>query len=475
MANGDALNSTTQQFLDIYDITNDLVILKDGTTSLILTVDAINFGLLAEEEQDSIMYAYAGLLNSLNYPIQIVIRSQTKDVTGYLRLLKEQEDSAKTRLQQQRIMKYREFVSNLIRERNVLDKKFYIAIPAKPLELGLLPVSSVVPGQQQTDVSTMDKTMVIEKARNILEPKRDHLVTQFARIGLYSRQLETQEIIQLFYQSYNPEAFEGQNMDDSKSYTAPLVSASIEGSPMDMQDQTSPQTQQQVPTAVDEAQAAPVTPEVAATPPAPTPNPDAIPAEMPGSQPPAQTIPDPSQQPVQRVDMGISKPYTPTQMTPPAPGATPAPEPQMPLQEQTTPQVGAAPTDNIVTTSAQTPVAPTPPTPPSTTDATQAETLPAPNVPGTVVNQSEANPLPNTTNTTPLPPAPELPKTAPGQVDGSIPQETEIKIEHPGEKPGQTPDGSQPVTPTPQQPSGETQQAQSGQQSDTLPPLPEIQ
>ncbi|GIK84487.1 MAG: hypothetical protein BroJett025_11090 [Patescibacteria group bacterium] len=240
------IDSTTQQFLDIYDITNDLVILKDGTASLVITVDAMNFGLLAEEEQDSIMYAYAGLLNSLNYPIQIVIKSQTKDVTGYLRLLKEQEDTALNRVQQQRIMKYREFVSNLIRERNVLDKKFYVAIPARPLELGLVPVSSVIPGQSQTDISTVDKSMVIEKARSILEPKRDHLIAQFARIGLYSRQIETQEIIQLFYQSYNPEAFEGQSMDDSKSYTAPLVSASIEDvtmntpNPLDQTGQVAP-------------------------------------------------------------------------------------------------------------------------------------------------------------------------------------------------------------------------------------------
>ena len=165
------IDSTTQLFLDIFDITNDLVILKDGTSSLILTVDAMNFGLLAEEEQDSIMYAYAGLLNSLNYPIQIVIKSKTKDVTGYLQLLKDQEDKATNRLQQHRIMKYREFVSNLIRERNVLDKKFYVTIPAKPIELGLLPVSSVLPGQSQTDISTVDKSMLIEKAKGILEPK----------------------------------------------------------------------------------------------------------------------------------------------------------------------------------------------------------------------------------------------------------------------------------------------------------------
>lgn len=223
------ISSTTQQFLDIFDITNNFVIMKDGTTSVIIQVDAMNFGLLAEEEQDSVMYAYAGLLNSLNYTVQILIRSQTKDVTGYLRLLKQQEDDSLNRDKQRRIQKYREFVSNLIRERNVLDKKFYVVIPAAPVELGILPPSSVLPGKGEVKITSVDRNLIIEKAKNLLEPKRDHLIAQFARIGLYSRQLETQEIIQLFYLSYNPEAGEGQQIGESKTYTPPMVAAQIEG------------------------------------------------------------------------------------------------------------------------------------------------------------------------------------------------------------------------------------------------------
>lgn len=228
MASPDS-KATTQEFLDIHDITNDLVILKDGTTSLIITVSAMNFGLLAEEEQDSIIYAYAGLLNSLNYHIQIIVRSQTKDVTSYLTLLEEQSMKATTPQNRDRIRRYQNFVANLIHERNVLDKKFYVVIPASPLELGLLSASSVIPGKQTFDVNSVERSVLLDKAKNILEPKRDHLISQFARIGLYSRQIKTQEIIQYFYVSYNPEATEGQKIDDSNSYTTPLVKASFEG------------------------------------------------------------------------------------------------------------------------------------------------------------------------------------------------------------------------------------------------------
>jgi len=217
------IHSTTQQFIEIFDITNDVVIMKDGSTSMIITVDAMNFGLLAEEEQDAVMYSYAGLLNSLTYPVQIVIHSQTKDVTNYLNLLRDQETKATSAVKQAFIRQYREFVGELIKERNVLDKKFYIVVTAKSLEMGLLPPQTVVPGVRQIDISTVERSIIMEKARTLLEPRRDHLIGQFGRLGLYARQLQTQEIIQLFYTSYNPEAAEGQQITNTSDYVTSVV------------------------------------------------------------------------------------------------------------------------------------------------------------------------------------------------------------------------------------------------------------
>jgi hypothetical protein len=228
MQNQNAITSTTQQYIEIYDIINDLVIQKSGGVSLVLSVTAMNFGLLAEEEQDAIIYGYAGLLNSLNYPIQIVIRSQTKDVTSYLNSLKLKEDETINRVRKDQIRKYREFVADLVQERNVLDKKFYVVIPATALELGLVTTQSVLPGVKSPDISSFDRSVIIERATQLLEPKRDHLMAQFSRIGLSSKQLKTQELIQLFYTIYNPEASEGQKMTDSSSYTTALVEGNLE-------------------------------------------------------------------------------------------------------------------------------------------------------------------------------------------------------------------------------------------------------
>lgn len=224
--------STTQNFLDIYDICDNMIVMKNGAVSSVLSVGAMNFGLLAEAEQDAIIYAYAGLLNSINYPIQIVIQSQTKDATSYLNRLKQSQAKASSQRKKDLIQRYSTFVSELIKERNVLDKKFYVIINTTALEMGFITAQSFVPSKKGFDINNLDKTSILEKAINILEPRMEHLISQFNRIGLYAQQLNTQEIIQIFYNNYNPEATEGQKITDSSSYTTSLIQANIKGDNM---------------------------------------------------------------------------------------------------------------------------------------------------------------------------------------------------------------------------------------------------
>lgn len=221
------IKSTTQEYLDVHDITNDMVILKDGVISIIMQIGTMNFSLLAEQEQDAVMYTYGALLNSLNFPIQINIQSNIKDASRYLRLLDNRIKQSKSRAKSQLIGEYRDFIANLIRERNVLEKKFFVVIPTNAAEMGLYTAESVLPGNTKFDINNFEKTVLIEKAATILDPRRDHLISQFNRIGLFARQLDTQEIIQNFYINYNPESMEGQEVTNSESYTTPMVRASI--------------------------------------------------------------------------------------------------------------------------------------------------------------------------------------------------------------------------------------------------------
>ncbi len=248
MKNGTAITSTSQLFLNLFDITNDLIILDDGAATMVLMVSAMNFGLLSEDEQDATIYAYAALLNSLSFPTEIVIRSQPKDVSIYLRYIAQKEKETANPLYKRRIKDYREFVESLVHEQNVLDKKFYFVIPLSAVEMGLTP-TSVMPGAKAKPITSYDKNYIIEKARTNLEPRRDHLTDQLARIGLYSRQLTTQELIQMLYSSYNPESFEGQKVTDTQNYTTPLVEAKLQAPPAPVP------TEQQVPSPTVEASA----------------------------------------------------------------------------------------------------------------------------------------------------------------------------------------------------------------------------
>ncbi|HKZ34568.1 MAG TPA: hypothetical protein VJ179_01715 [Patescibacteria group bacterium] len=220
------LLGASQSHLDIEDIREDIVILKDGSCCLILQTTAINFGLLSEKEQDATIYAYAGLLNSLSFPMQIVIRSKRMDVSFYLDQLIQQENRQPNPAFREQIKKYRKFIESLIKENNVLDKKFYVVIPFHVTELGVKSATGALFGKRSLP---FPKEHIIERAKTSLVPKRDHLIRQFTRIGLKVEQLTTQRLIELFYYLYNPTETGGLRLSkEVHEYTTPLVQPAVE-------------------------------------------------------------------------------------------------------------------------------------------------------------------------------------------------------------------------------------------------------
>lgn len=399
MKDPNTIHSTTQQFLDIYDITNDILILKDGSASLILQVNAVNFGLLAEAEQDAIIYSYAGLLNSLNFPVQIVIHSETKDVSHYLQSLQQQEEETPSETRKQQIRKYRTFVSDLIRERNVLDKKFYFVIPASALELGLVSAKSVVPGVKTAQAVELDRSLILDRALTNLYPKRDHLIGQFARIGLYARQLVTQEIIHLFYNFYNPESAEGQSISNTQNYTTAVVEAKQGDTMTDM-------TQNQTPTASNPVAApSPISaaPTTQATMPVssaiPTTGTPSVTAPVPGL-PPLPNLPTPANPVAPTVD-DLLKPSTPA--APMAPVAAPT-TPETPAVSPLTP-----PASDMSSS------APVTPTVPTITPAEPSGIKPV--MPAPVAPSMPAAPAAPTAPAQPQPAAQSMSSTSAGNVD----------------------------------------------------------
>lgn len=202
------IKASTQSFIDIEDIQEDVVLMKDFSASLVVEVGAVNFWLLSQEEQGSMVYAYASLLNSLSFPTQVLIVSKKMDVASYLeylggKVVKQQNELIKTRL-----MSYAEFIKTIIKKNTVLQKRFFFVIPFTPLELG---ISGATP-------QTLNKEYVISRARTSLYPKRDHLIRLLSKIGLRATVLQKQELTELYYMLYNPSAT-GRRLAPIDSYT----------------------------------------------------------------------------------------------------------------------------------------------------------------------------------------------------------------------------------------------------------------
>jgi len=213
------IRASTQEHLDIEDIQDGIIILRDGSCCLVIATTAINFGLLSEKEQEATIYAYAGLLNSLTFSIQVVLRSQRKDISGYVKLVKRAEEKETKKEIKIQIQKYRQFIEETVAKNEVLDKKFYIVIPMSALELG---VKQALTSTFALKKLPFDKDYILQKAKTNLYPKRDHVLRQVARLGLKGKQLNTQELIQLFFNIYNPEV-KGQQLTTTEQYQRPMV------------------------------------------------------------------------------------------------------------------------------------------------------------------------------------------------------------------------------------------------------------
>lgn len=197
------IRDSTQIFTEIEEIDRDLVLFADGSVALVIATTAVNFGLLSEKEQDSIIYSYAGLLNSLSFPIQILIQTKHKDISAYLKLLEGQEHRQTNPKMAKSIHGYRTFVASMVREKDVLDKKFYIIIPFSALELGTSPKTLF--GNKKRGLP-YEKQYIFDRALTVLLPKRDHIVRLLARVGLHSTQLNSDQLTKLIFSMYNPGA-----------------------------------------------------------------------------------------------------------------------------------------------------------------------------------------------------------------------------------------------------------------------------
>ena len=216
---------STQKFTGIKEIHEDVVVLDGGNAFLIIEVQASNFALLSKQEQDTKIYSYASLLNSLSFPIQIVARNKKIDISNYLNFLDQEAQKAATRFNPNNeaqglqgegiasyIKLYREFIEELITVNSVLDKKFYFIISYSYLEKGVTSASN--PVKKGGDG-------FFESAKATLHTKAESLLSQIGRLSLHAKTLQEDELIKLFYDIYNPDQTSSNEIGNSVK--APII------------------------------------------------------------------------------------------------------------------------------------------------------------------------------------------------------------------------------------------------------------
>ena len=187
---------STQKFVGITDIIDQVVFLNNGNACEVIEIQASNFALLSGEEQQAKIYAYASFLNSLSFSIQIIIRNKKIDISSYINLINQQHQGASTfhaGLSEQQnlavqayILQYKDFISELVKVNSVLAKSFYVVIPYSYLEKGVT------------------GSISLDAVSSALKTKTDTVVTQLSRLSLKAKILEKEDLVRLFYDIYNP-------------------------------------------------------------------------------------------------------------------------------------------------------------------------------------------------------------------------------------------------------------------------------
>ena len=217
-------NKSTQSSLIINEIKDGIVIMKDGSLRSVILTSAINFDLMSEAEQAGAEMAFQGFLNSLHFPIQIVIKSRKIDLDNYIEKLKKSRDDQDNPLLADLMEDYIANVQSLIEEVNIMDKQFFVIIPyfptVAPDKANIVQhLSTILKPANVVSVNATD----FENSKKELRQRVQLVANGLAQIGLRAIPLNTQELIDLYYTSYNPDVAAQQKLIDASQLQASSV------------------------------------------------------------------------------------------------------------------------------------------------------------------------------------------------------------------------------------------------------------
>lgn len=222
--------NSTQNSLQIAEVRDGIVIMNDGSFRSVVMVKSINFDLMSRQEQEAVEFSYQGFLNSLFFPIQIFLRSQKVDLRPYLEKLDKIRSEHDNMLLALLMEDYIGYMADLSQQTNIMDKKFYVVIPYFPVvevQQAITKSKNFLTGvtglfsksEQHVVINEPD----LEAAKTELRNRVQAVLAGLQQAGIQGLPLDTQELIELYYDTYNPDTATRQQLKDFGSTSADVI------------------------------------------------------------------------------------------------------------------------------------------------------------------------------------------------------------------------------------------------------------
>jgi hypothetical protein len=211
--------ATTQRFLPVAEIRGNAILLKNGGLRAVLEVEALNFNLKSETEQQGIIAGYGSFVNSLNFPIQISIRSTRTNIDEYLGKVKESGQKQKSQLLRDQTDSYVRFMQKLIEVADIMEKRFYVVIPLDHSARKKTMIENFLDWMHLDDSvgKAMTRNREFPALQKQLNERCELVLSGLQNIGLHAKRMNTKECIELLYKVYNPKTSQTEKIPDDIS------------------------------------------------------------------------------------------------------------------------------------------------------------------------------------------------------------------------------------------------------------------
>jgi hypothetical protein len=223
--------NSTQNTLLISEVRDGIAIMNDGSFRAVVMCKSINFDLMSPQEREAVEFSYQGFLNSLYYPVQIFVRSQKVDLRPYLEKLSKIRSEQDNMLLGLLMEDYIAFLADIAQQTNIMDKKFYVVIqypdPDENLKSAIKQSTGFFSGLSGMFTPKAPHVVIdealLETAKTELRNRVQAVMQGLQQCGVQSLPLDTQELIELYYDAYNPDTATRQQLKNFDDLTAPVI------------------------------------------------------------------------------------------------------------------------------------------------------------------------------------------------------------------------------------------------------------